>query len=187
MRLSCPACGAHLSLDAALSDADARRFADLMATLPASLARPLIAYLALFRPAKTGLRWPRLLGLAQEIVPMIQAAEVRRHGRVLRAPHAVWEQALGQLADRPASLSLPLKTHGYLLEIVAQAAERAAQSAYSPAHRPVAGVHAGPRTPGELIAAGAVPARSPPPPDWRDALIDTTTTTKETTDGQKEA
>jgi hypothetical protein len=129
MKVTCPACGSGFDLDAAVSDADARRFADLVAGLEPRVAKPLIAYLALFRPEKTGMRWSRMLSLAEELLPMIREARVRRNGTVYAVPLDAWAAALGMLADRPKNLTLPLKSHGYLLEILANQAEKTAARA----------------------------------------------------------
>lgn len=131
MKATCPACGSAFDLDAAVSDADARRFVDLVAGLEPRVAKPLIQYLALFRPTKTGMRWSRMLSLAQEIDPMIRAARVRRNGIDYAVPQDIWAAALAMLADRPKNLSLPLKSHGYLLEILANQAEKIAAKAES--------------------------------------------------------
>lgn len=126
MKVTCPACGSGFDLDAAVSDADARRFVDLVAGLEPRVAKPLIQYLALFRPEKTGMRWSRMFALAEELLPMIREARVRRNGTVYAVPMDAWAAALGMLADRPKNLVLPLKSHGYLLEILANQAEKTA-------------------------------------------------------------
>lgn len=126
MKTSCPSCGCVFDLDAGVSDADARRFAELVAGLDPRVAKPLIQYLALFRPAKTGMRWSRMLALAQELEPMIREARVTRKGTTYAVPHELWAGALSMLADRPKNLTLPLKSHGYLLEILANQAEKIA-------------------------------------------------------------
>lgn len=126
MKVTCPACGSGFDIDAAVSDADARRFVDLVAGLQPAIAKPLIQYLALFRPEKTGLRWSRMLTLAQELVPMIRDARITRNGTAYAVPIESWAAALSMLADRPKNLQLPLKSHGYLLEILASQAEKVA-------------------------------------------------------------
>lgn len=129
MKASCPACGSSFDLDAAVSDADARRFAELVAGIDPRVARPLIQYLALFRPEKTGMRWSRMLALAIELEPMIREARVQRNGMTYAVPLEAWAAALSMLADRPKQLQLPLKSHGYLLEILANQAEKIAAKA----------------------------------------------------------
>lgn len=176
MRVTCPACGSQYDLDAAMNDRDARRFVELAASLHPTVARPLIHYLALFRPAKTGMRWSRMLSLAQELVPQIQAGRVTRGGITRVATVEMWGAALQQLADRPAHLRLPLKSHGYLLEVVSGLAERAAaaaereteesrrrgdgRSVITPGLRPASEVR-------QVVER----ALGPDPNDWRERMI----------------
>ncbi len=70
-----------------------------------------------------------MLSLADELVPMIREARVRRNGTVYAVPLDAWASALSMLADRPKNLALPLKSHGYLLEILANQAEKIAATA----------------------------------------------------------
>ncbi len=126
MKVACPACGSSFDLDAAVNDADGRRFVELIGGMHPSVAKPLLQYLALFRPAKTGMRWSRMLSLTQELAPMIREARVTRNGTLYAVPHESWTQALQMLADRPKGLRLPLKSHGYLLEMLAGHAEKIA-------------------------------------------------------------
>lgn len=128
-KLTCPACGALFSLDAAANDAAARQFAALVAGLDAQVGAALIPYLALFRPEKTALRWSRALALAEDLVPQIKSARVARGGIVRAAPREAWVEAMQHLAARPKGLRLPLKTHGYLLEVIVGAAEKSAAAA----------------------------------------------------------
>lgn len=126
MKLSCPACAATFDLDAAVNDADARRFGDLIAGIPPAVAKPLVQYLALFRPKRTGLRWSRMLTLTQELAPMITNARIERNGIAYAVPAEVWTWALLYMIEPPEGLSLPLKSHGYLLEVIANQMRRIA-------------------------------------------------------------
>lgn len=126
MKVTCPACGSAFDLDAAVSDVDARCFVALVAGLDPRVAKPLIQYLSLFRPEKTGMRWSRMFALAEELMPMIREARLRRNGATYAVPQEAWAAAFSMLADRPKNLTLPLKTHGYLLEILASQAEKIA-------------------------------------------------------------
>jgi hypothetical protein len=135
MKITCPACSSSFDIDAGVNDADARRFAEIMAGLHPIVAKPLIQYLALFRPDKTGLRWSRMLNLALELEPMIREAKITRNGISYAVPREAWAQALHQLADRPKGLNLPLKSHGYLLEMLAGGAEKLAAKAETAAEK----------------------------------------------------
>lgn len=124
MRLTCPCCGATLSLEALLNDVAARQAVATALTLPASLGPRLLRYLGLFRPAQRSLTWERAAGLLAELQTMIDAGQIRRNGRSWPAPHAVWASALDAVLERK-NLTLPLKSHGYLLEIIAGMTDRA--------------------------------------------------------------
>lgn len=124
MRLTCPGCGAVGSLELFCSDVDARAFAASMGKVSPVLARPITEYLSLFRPAKRVLTLPRARKLLDELLPMIEAGSIRRHGRDWMVSIAAWQAALDQMVAGRDKLTLPLKTHGYLLEILAGDANR---------------------------------------------------------------
>lgn len=118
MRLTCPGCGATLSLEILLNDTAARQAVVSALALPASLGPKLLRYLGLFRPPQRSLTWDRAAKLLTELQAMIATGQIQRHGRAWAAPHEVWASALDTILDRPG-LQLPLKSHGYLLEIIA--------------------------------------------------------------------
>ncbi|MBI2397699.1 MAG: hypothetical protein HYV17_07865 [Xanthomonadales bacterium] len=62
---------------------------------------------------------------------MIDSAMVTRGGMDRAAPLAVWQAGLEQMVElrNGNKLTLPLKSHGYLLEIVASLAEKSAAKA----------------------------------------------------------
>jgi len=125
MKLRCPSCGSEMSLDLCLADAAARHtFAGFAALTP--LARAVFRYLSLFRPASRPLSWDRAQKLVDEIVPMIASARVTRDGVSSVAPGQAWIAAIDAVfAARDAgTLRTPLKTHGYLLSIIAGTAEK---------------------------------------------------------------
>jgi len=120
MKLTCPACGALFSLDALLGNEGAREAVMAAMQLPAPLGWHMIRYLALFRPAKRNLTLDRLANLINELLPMIAAARIERNGNSHSAPLDYWRMAIDEmLAKRAAgALTLPLKSHGYLLAII---------------------------------------------------------------------
>lgn len=120
MRVSCPACGAELTLDAMLSHEGARQAVAAAMTVSPALADRLMKYLGLFRPARRQLTMDRVAALLNELLPMIQAQKVERAGRSYDTILDTWKQALDQMlrARDAGKLTLPLKSHGYLLEIV---------------------------------------------------------------------
>lgn len=125
MRLTCQACGAVISLDAALGHDGAREAVQLALQIPAPLGKLLVQYVALFRPAQRQLSMDRLASLLGDLLPMIDAAQIERNGRLFAAPHPYWQQALESMLAGRDKLNLPLKSHGYLLEIIAGYADKA--------------------------------------------------------------
>jgi len=127
MRLTCPACGAEMTLDVAIAHEGARTATLTALELPAALGKQLIAYVSLFRPPKRQLSHDRLAAILGELLPMIQAAQIERSGRTWPAPIEYWRAGIeAMLAKRDAGrLQLPLKSHGYLLEIIAGLANAA--------------------------------------------------------------
>lgn len=125
MQVRCPACGAVMSLDAIIDDGAAAQALQQALEL-SNIGVLLIRYIALFRPAKSKLTWPRVATLLNELLPMIKAQRFERDGRVVEAQESAWMAALEKvLAARDAGrIKLPLTTHGYLLEIVIGEVER---------------------------------------------------------------
>jgi hypothetical protein len=131
MRVTCPSCCASFSLDVALQ-MDASRGALLRALhMPAPLAGLWAQYLGMFRSKGRALAHDRADKLMAELVPMLDAGTVVRNGNTRTASIDVWRGALEQMVElrNTDKLQLPLKSHGYLLEIVFAAAERGAAKA----------------------------------------------------------
>jgi len=126
----CPQCGYLFSLSEGRRDADWRAYVALWATLPEPVKRPMGEYLELFRPASRHLGPGRLLRLTEQLAPLIRAAEIKRHSTRYTVPADLWAQAMQYLVDTPPkSLTLPLKSHAYLLEMLANRAEKMAARA----------------------------------------------------------
>ena len=125
MQIRCPSCGAEMSLDAVI-DNDAAAQALTLALSITPLGKLIVRYLAMFRPAKSKLSWPRVVTLLGELMPMIESQRIERNGSLYEAPHDVWCAAIEQmLATRDAGrLQIPLKSHGYLLEVIISEAAR---------------------------------------------------------------
>jgi len=119
MKTTCPACGAVSSLDAIIGSEGARDAVMAALQLPAPLGKLLVQYLALFRPPKRQLSFDRVATILGELQPMIQAASIERNGRTWSAPQDYWKMALEEIVTKRDRLTLPLKSHGYLLEIIA--------------------------------------------------------------------
>lgn len=119
MQITCPACNAAYSLEAALA-LDAGRAALLAALrMPAPLAMLLAQYLGLFRSKGRKLSFDRTDRLLTELQPFFDREIVTRNGVTRQCPLALWQQALERMLEQRNAdkLTLPLKTHGYLLEI----------------------------------------------------------------------
>lgn len=133
MRLSCPACGFHADVDAFLAERAELDSIAVALALPAPLASSLVQYLRLFRPQKRAMTAKRVGVLLAELERPIRDARIERSGRAWAAPLVAWQLAIDEmLAKRDAGkLQLPLKTHGYLFEIVAGMAAKAEARAES--------------------------------------------------------
>jgi len=125
MRLTCPCCGAAYSIEVLLADRAAREAVSTAFRLPPSLSERLLRYIALFRPAERALSWGRAARLMAELEAMITAAQIERNGQCYPAPVDAWRVALDQMLDGRDRLALPLKSHGYLLEIIVGLHQRA--------------------------------------------------------------
>lgn len=158
MEIRCPSCGAVHSLETVMSH-EAARSALARAMQFTPLGQALIRYLALWRPAKRQLGWDRVATLLDELLTWVEAAQIERHGRAWPAPREYWIAAIEEMIARRDSgrLQTPLKSHGYLLEILAGMSDRAEAQAERRAEDRAAG-----RTP--VGGAGSNPTAPPPPP-----------------------
>ena len=118
----CPNCGAANSLDSLVSDAEAAEVLKMLLELDADIGKAAIRYIGLFRPAKSQLSWARTAKLLNELLPMIKAQEAARDGVCFPAPPEAWIHGFNETVNArdQGRLKLPLKSHGYLLEIVSQ-------------------------------------------------------------------
>lgn len=178
----CPCCRNPLTLEVVLANEAVREcIVLLMDAHPSasSLLRPLMAYLGLFAPPKNPIRYERMASLLEDLVPMIRACQVVRGGRSLPAPLDYWKSALEEVVQRGHSgvLKTPLKSHGYLLEVVVQLAAKADSQAEVHTERQRAG-HSGLGTAPARAqqAATAAEPRLPMPAHIREQLFQITKT-----------
>lgn len=131
MNLACPGCGAEMTLDVLIGHEGAREAVLAALQLPAPLGKLLVQYLAMFRPRKRQLSWARVSALLEELRVPIAAAEISRNGRTWPAPLEYWRAALEHmvLLRDQGKLQLPLKTHGYLLEVIVGMSDKAERKA----------------------------------------------------------
>ena len=122
MNIKCPNCGAVHSLDSLINDADASSVLRAVLEMDAEMGKAAIRYVGLFRPAKSQLSWARTAKLLNELMPMIKAQEALRDGVSSPAPAEAWLHGFNETVNArdQGRLKLPLKSHGYLLEIVSQ-------------------------------------------------------------------
>jgi hypothetical protein len=109
-----------LSLDTLVAHDAAREALQLVfTTLP--LGRALVRYLALFRPKAQELTFARVARLMAELQPDIKAERIIRNGVVYPAPIEAWVYAIEQTiaARDDGRLKTPLKSHGWLYEVIA--------------------------------------------------------------------
>lgn len=129
MKLVCPACGSVNSLDSLVGHDGARAALAELAALSGPFAGAVLRYLALFRPEKRQLSFDRVASLLAELNPMIIEARITRNGRAYAAPREVWVAAIDSILASRDRLTLPLKSHGYLLEIIIGQIHKAEQAA----------------------------------------------------------
>lgn len=133
MQATCPHCAFQAEIEAFFADDDGKRLAAVVAEVPAECGRAVLAYLRLFKPPKTGLRTPRALKLAREVVALVAAGTVSKDERTgVRRPASpsMWAQGIEQMLAQRDRLSLPLESHGYLRAVVyglADSADAAAE------------------------------------------------------------
>lgn len=119
MLIKCPSCGSQNSLDSLIDDEPAAQ-ALMLALKLTPVGRSLVKYLGLFRPEKKQLSWSKVAKLLGELTPLIEAQRIERNGIAHAVPLAVWESSITKVLEaRDAGrLTTPIKTHGYLFEVI---------------------------------------------------------------------
>ena len=121
MITSCPVCAASMSLDVLFSHDELREYMQEIFNMDGRLGRRVTYYLGLFRPAKTRKLTPqRMTTLLAELFPDIQAGQIMRNGQVHKAPVEAWIWGIEQVLNVRNTLTLPLKSHGYLYEVLSR-------------------------------------------------------------------
>lgn len=120
-----------MTIDVLIAHEGARAAVLAALQLPAPLGKLLVQYLAMFRPPKRQLSWERVSTILEELRAPIAGAQIERHGRVWPAPQEYWRAALEQMVQLrdQKKLQLPLKSHGYLLEVIAGMSNKAEEKA----------------------------------------------------------
>ncbi|TVO70871.1 hypothetical protein FHP88_15565 [Sedimenticola selenatireducens] len=125
----CPVCGAFGAPEIFLAEAIKREAIAKALRMPHPLAMQVQVYIGLFRPPKRGHSMDRVERILEELLEPIEAGKLRRNGRDWPAPVEIWKYALDQVISRRNKLTLPLKDHGYLFEVVAGESDRAEANA----------------------------------------------------------
>ena len=122
MNIKCPNCGAVHSLDSLINDADASAVLKAVLEMDVEMGKAAIRYVGLFRPAKSQLSWARTAKILNELMLMIKAQTAERDGVSYPASAEAWLHGFNETVNArdQGRLKLPLKSHGYLLEIVSQ-------------------------------------------------------------------
>jgi len=119
MLIRCPACGSQASLDTLIDNEPAAK-ALLLALKLSPVGASLVKYLGLFRPAKSSLSMARVATILGEITPLIAEQKIERNGIAYPTTMAIWESSIAKVLEARdfGRLTTPLKSHGYLLEII---------------------------------------------------------------------
>jgi len=128
MKLTCPSCGAEYPIEAGLLEDEGKRLAAIVGEMEPVLARTALAYLRLFKPAKTALRTARAIKVLQELLELVRVGTVcrdERNGIHRPASSAAWIAGIEQMLQQPERLRLPLSNHNYLRQIVWGIADQA--------------------------------------------------------------
>ena len=146
MNIKCPNCGAVNSLDSLIGNDGAAELVKAELEFDAATGKTAVRYIGLFRPAKSQLTFSRTAKLLGELLPDIQAGEISRDGVLYPAPPEAWIYAFNAALDArdTGRLITPLKSHGYLYEIIAKwrpdnalpAVENRSDQAASPTAKP---------------------------------------------------
>ena len=116
----CPICHSHIQLEALIQDDAGSELLGVLAGLGRPLARPLVQYLALFRPAKSDLSNARALKLAQETLDLADRDSLI----------AALQDTIRSLHEkRQRGENKPLKNHNYLKQVMASVAPDARKPA----------------------------------------------------------
>lgn len=143
--LSCHRCGANLTLDALLVNADDRAVVMELLSNGTPLGAAMARYISLFAPPKTSLTLRKQIRLAKELMHDIKRAAINHRGREWAVPVKLWEQGIDQMlqARDAGKLDLPMANHRYLYAILSSLADKteAVAEAQTEASRRTPGTH----------------------------------------------
>jgi hypothetical protein len=130
-----------VSLDALVAHDAAREALAAVFKLGGPVGSALVRYLALFRPESRELTMDRVARLVSDLLPDLQAQRISRNGQIHDAPLDAWVWAIEQAltARDSGRLTLPLKSHGWLYEVISSYRPQAGQVVAEGAPRLAAG------------------------------------------------
>lgn len=119
MHVKCLCCGAVASLDLLLAGEEGvLDVVKVVGEMQPELWSLVFQYIGLFRPEKGKLSWVRAAKILGELHDMVKSEQFERGGKVFSAPLVVWLAGIDQILSKRLDINRPLKTHGYLLEIM---------------------------------------------------------------------
>lgn len=107
----CPVCHSDINLDQLCEDDAGREILSLICDLKYGVARPLVAYIGLFRPAKSALSNSRALKLMREVLDQFPPSSLLAHC-LAETVNSVQKnrREIGKIA--------PLSNHSYLKKVM---------------------------------------------------------------------
>lgn len=126
MNVQCPSCGAGMDLDVLLAHEDSRAALAKLAAMSLPLGKLTMQYIRLFKPATRQMSHSRTVALIEELLPDLKRGAFTRAGREWAAPIESWKLAMERVLEQRdnGKLTLPLKSHGYLLEVLMGLADK---------------------------------------------------------------
>jgi hypothetical protein len=121
VNVTCPSCGADMDLDVLLAHEDSRQALARLASISLPLGKRVLQYIRLFKPARRQLGHGRVVKLIEELLPDLQRGAITHNGRDWPCDLDTWSTAIDRVLERrdTGKLTLPLKSHGYLYEVLA--------------------------------------------------------------------
>ncbi len=124
--VSCPVCGAELSIAQLFAHADTHAAFTRLASVSIPLGARVLQYCTLFAPAKTRLTVPKQVKLILALLPDLERKAITHRGRDWAVPLSCWAQGIDQMltARDMGKLDLPMKGHAYLYSILMSLADK---------------------------------------------------------------
>jgi hypothetical protein len=155
-----------MTLDVLLAHEDSRQALSRLVAIGVPAGAMVLRYVALFRPGKRQMSHGRVVALIEELLPDLEREAITRNGRDWAAPLAAWRTAIETVlaARDKGTLTLPLKSHGYLYEVIAGLADKLEAQAERETEAGRRGrAHAGGLAPAMAALAAPMEALAAPP------------------------